>query len=176
MFFEQGQLGANFFFKRGDGDCGNTKKLFSTITGQLGSANPHLTCGVSNAINDDPDISTRPLKEQFNKLLLQPLSSLDQSQHTTNMLIVIDALDECDRENNITVILKLLPQLQELTSVHWRILLTSKPELPIHQRLKGMKVSEHRDFILHEIPESEIEQDISTFLKHKLSEIRVKQE
>lgn len=176
MFKEQGQLGANFFFKRGEGDRGNAKRLFSAITRQLVTVIPHLTCGVSNAIDDDPDISTRSLKEQFNKLLLQPLSGLDQSQHTANMLIVIDALDECDREEDIQAILELLPRLQELTSVHWKIFLTSRPELSIHQSLKGMKDCEHRDFILHEIPKSEIEQDISTFLKHKLSEIRVKRE
>ncbi|EYE90296.1 uncharacterized protein EURHEDRAFT_407039 [Aspergillus ruber CBS 135680] len=176
MLKEQGQLGASFFFKRGEGDRSNAKRLFSTITRQLVTAIPHLTRGVSNAIDDDPDISTKSLKEQFNKLLFQPFSGLNQSQHTTNMLIVIDALDECDREEDIQVLLELLPQLQKLTSVHWKIFLTSRPELSIHQSLKGMKDSEHRDFILHEIPESMIEQDISTFLKHKLSEIRVKRE
>lgn len=176
MFKEEGQLGASFFFRRGGGDRGNAKRLFSTITRQLITAIPQLTLGVSDAIDDDPDISTKSLREQFNRLLFQPLSNLNQSQHTTKMLIVIDALDECDREEDIQVILELLPQLQELTSVHWKIFMTSRPELSIHQSLKEMKDSEHRDFILHEIPESVVEQDISTFLKHKFSEIRVKRE
>ena len=173
MFKEQGQLGASFFFKRGEGDCGNAKRFFSTITRQLVTAIPLLTHAVSNAIDDYPDISTKSLKEQFNKLLLQPFSGLSQNQHTTNILVVIDALDECDREEDIQVILELLPQLKELTSVNWKLFLASRPELSIHQSLKGMKDNEHRDFILHEIAESVIEQDISTFLRHKLSEIRV---
>ena len=176
MFKEQGQLGASFFFKRGEGDRGNAKRFFSTITRQLVTAIPHLTHAVSNAIDNHPDISTKSLKEQFDKLLLQPFSGLSQNQHTTNILVVIDALDECDREEDIQVILELLPQLKELTSVNWKLFLTSRPELSIHQSLKGMKDNEHRDFILHEIAESVIEQDISTFLRHKLSEIRVTRE
>lgn len=118
IFKEQGQLGASFFFKRGEGDHGNVKRFFSTITRQLVTAIPHLAHAVSNAIDDYPDISTKSLKEQFNKLLFQPSSGLSQNQHTTNMLIVIDALDECDREEDIQVILELLPQLKELTSVN----------------------------------------------------------
>lgn len=88
---------------------------------------------------------------------------------------MVDALDECDREKDIQAILQLLSQLQELTSVHLRIFLISRLELAICLSLEEMKSGDHQDFILHEILKPVIEQDISLFLKHKLSAIRKNQ-
>lgn len=79
MFKEHGQLRASFFFKRGEGDCGNVKRFFSTITRQLITAIPQLTPDVSNTIDEDPDISTKSLKSQFDKLIFQPLCKLNQA-------------------------------------------------------------------------------------------------
>ncbi|KAL4949059.1 hypothetical protein BDW69DRAFT_198408 [Aspergillus filifer] len=94
-FQQKGLLGASFFFKRGEGDRGNATKLFPTITGQLLDRNPELQPAVIRAIQDDPKISSKPLKEQFEKLLLQPLQGLGSAVHKNSVLvIVIDALDE----------------------------------------------------------------------------------
>ncbi|KAL2845524.1 hypothetical protein BJX68DRAFT_256720 [Aspergillus pseudodeflectus] len=40
--------------------------------------------------------------------MLQPLVAMDQSQSSTSLVVVIDALDECEREEDVVVILKLL--------------------------------------------------------------------
>lgn len=110
------------------------------------------------------------LKEQFKKLLLKPLLDVEKGKITTRV-IVIDALDECDSEDDIQVILRLLPQVQQSTSVQLRFLLTSRPELTI--RLGFTEITgAHQDLILHEVPKHIIEQDISLFLEHKLSIIR----
>lgn len=45
------------------------------------------------------------------------------------MVIVIDALDECDPDDDIRVVLQLLPQVRQALGL--RIFLTSRPELPI---------------------------------------------
>ena len=71
-FFKQSKiLGASFFFKRGEEDRGNAIKLFPTITKQLVASIPQLSPGVQEAIRHDPNIATRSLKDQFEKLLLQ---------------------------------------------------------------------------------------------------------
>jgi len=44
-------------------------------------------------------------------LILQPLQELDLDL-TTSMVIVIDALDECEHDNEIQIILELLPHVQ----------------------------------------------------------------
>lgn len=172
-FKERKLLGASFFFKRGEGDRGNAKKLFSTITRQLLTSIPQLTPGVRKAIEDDPDITAKSLKEQFDNLLLQPLFSLEQSDHRTfTMVIVIDALDECEQENDIRLILQLLPQVQKSSSVQLRIFLTSRPELPVRLGFKKIENEDYQDLGLHEIPKPEIKHDISLFLKDRFSQIR----
>ena len=174
MFKEEGKLGASFFFKRGGGDRGNAKRFFSTITRQLITAAPQLEPYVSKAIKDDPDISIKSLREQFNKLLLQPICTMDKNQSSIKMVLVIDALDECDGQDDIRVILELLPQLQKSTPMHLRIFLTSRPELPIRLGFQEIGNKGHQDLILHEISEDLISRDIARFLHDRLSHIRQK--
>jgi hypothetical protein len=163
-------LGASFFFKRGEEDRGSTKRLFPTLIEQLVTSIPQLTPSIQNAIEDDANISEKVLREQFERLLLQPLLKLKQGP-TATMVIVIDALDECEQEDDIRVILRLLPQVQKSNSVQLRFLLTSRPELPIRLGFKGI-TDEHQDLILHEIPKPVLERDISLFLEHRLLNIR----
>ncbi|KAJ5249461.1 hypothetical protein N7524_011777 [Penicillium chrysogenum] len=159
-FKDKGQLGATFFFKRGEGSRGNARYLVSTITRLL------LAPGVLAAIENDPNISSKYLSEQFNKLL-QPLGSL-RSDRPITIIMVIDALDECDREEDMQIIIRLLLSLQDYESVRLRVFLTSRPDLPI---LLGFKQNNnHKDVILHELPPPVIERDLRLFLKHKLSE------
>src|SRR5579871_6684454 len=72
-FADDGQLGASFFFKRGEGDRGNASKFFTTITFQLVHRVPSLKPYVRSAINAEPRISQKSLKEQFEKFIFQPL-------------------------------------------------------------------------------------------------------
>ncbi|GMG38371.1 unnamed protein product [Aspergillus oryzae] len=99
-FQNQGLLGASFFFKRGEADRGNAKYLISTITRQLVIRHHRLAPEVLNAIKNDPNIASKSLSEQCEKLLCQPLVKLHLDQPTT-IVIVIDALDECDGEDDI---------------------------------------------------------------------------
>ena len=172
-FKEAKLLGASFFFKRGEGDRGNAMKLFSTITRQLVLNLPHLIPFVQKALDDDPDVVGKSLKEQFEKLLLQPLLSLESSHlPTSTLVIVIDALDECERDEDIRIILQLLPQLGILDTIRLRIFLTSRPEWPILQEFSRATSDWQDIFALHEIDKSAIEHDISLFLRHRLSVIR----
>ncbi|KAF7136923.1 hypothetical protein CNMCM5793_006585 [Aspergillus hiratsukae] len=168
-FKDKGQLGATFFFRRGEADRGNVKYLISTITRQLVTKYRQLVPDVLDAIKNDPNIASKFLSEQFEKLLYQPLLKLHLNQPTT-IVIVIDALDECEREDDIRVILQLLFRLQEIRSVHLRVFLTSRPELSIRLGFKQNK--NHQDLVLHELPKPEIERDIRLYLAHKLSRIR----
>jgi hypothetical protein len=165
-------LGASFFFKRGNWDRGNAMKLFPTMARQLAARVPELVPGIQNALDEDPDTTSKSLKEQFDKLLLQPLMSLQSaSSQSPTMVLVIDALDECERDEDIRIILQLLPQLRSANSLRILIFLTSRPELPIRLGLSKITSREHEDFVLHEIPELVIEHDISLFLKHRLAAI-----
>ncbi|KAI9373897.1 WD domain protein, partial [Aspergillus egyptiacus] len=169
-FQKQGLLGASFFFKRGEGDRGNAARFFPTITKQLFTKIPELRAAIIQVIRDNPGISAKPLRDQFKELIHKPLQSLTQSKpQSSPLVIVVDALDECEKDNEIQVILQLLPYVQELNSLCLRFFITSRPELPI--RL-GFQTVGHHDLILHEVPEPIIERDISMFLEDKLIAIR----
>jgi hypothetical protein len=53
-FAEDGQLGASFFFKRGEGERGNASKFFTTIIRHLVRRVPTLVPYVKSAINAEP--------------------------------------------------------------------------------------------------------------------------
>jgi hypothetical protein len=56
-------LGASFFFKRGEADRGNAKKIFPTLIRQLILWKPELRAGVQKALDNDPDIASKSLRE-----------------------------------------------------------------------------------------------------------------
>jgi hypothetical protein len=128
---------------------------------------------MSKAITEDMNLASKNLSQQFNKFILQPMRNLQLDEPAT-MVIVIDALDECDREEDIDVILRLLFSLQDISCVRLRIFLTSRPELPIRLGFKrNDKESEnHEALVLHGLPKPDIERDIRLFLEHSLSAIR----
>ncbi|KAF4234051.1 hypothetical protein CNMCM6457_004200 [Aspergillus fumigatiaffinis] len=144
----RGMLGASFFFEDGSKDRGNATRLFSTIAKQLAANVPLLIPGISKAVALDPDISSKPPKLQFDRLLLQPLLSLDQDSRTTTKVLVIDGLEECIQDD-IQTILHLLLQLQRSTCVPIRIFLTSNPVGTICQGFRGL--TDYQDIDLHKV-------------------------
>ncbi|KAK4139040.1 uncharacterized protein C8A04DRAFT_16219, partial [Dichotomopilus funicola] len=158
-FADDGLLGASFFFKRGEGDRGKAGLVFPTIARQLVRKIPDLVPSVREAIDADPDVPRKALRDQFEKLILQPLGCI---RHTTPVVIIIDALDECDRDDDVETVITLLAQAKVVRPVPLKIFITSRPELPIrlgfnHEDVKG----KYRDLALHQISEQVVEQDIS---------------
>jgi hypothetical protein len=173
MFQKQRLLGASFFFKRGEGDRGNATRFFPTIARQLFTRVPELRGAILRAIKDNPGISTKPFKEQFEKLIYQPLDNLQVKLQRPHLVTVIDALDECEGENDILIILQQLARAHESRSVSLRVFITSRPELPIRLGFQAAE-NEYQDLILHEIPAPVIKRDISLFLEHRLVKISKK--
>jgi hypothetical protein len=168
-FQQRKLLGGSFFFKRGEGDRGNAARFFPTIARQLFNKVPELRPAILQAIKDNQGISMKPYKEQFEQLIYQPLS-LVQLQGSP-LVIVVDALDECEGENDIQIILQQLPRAHESRSVSLRFFITSRPELPIRLGFQAAE-NTYQDLVLHEIPAPVIERDISLFLENKLIKIR----
>ncbi|KAK5651140.1 hypothetical protein OQA88_13234 [Cercophora sp. LCS_1] len=167
-FAEKGLLGASFFFKRGEGDRGKASLVFPTIARQLVHKIPALAPSVRKAI--DADVPKKALREQFEKLILHPLGTI---QLTTAIAIVIDALDECEGDEDVKTIIALLAQANVVRSVHLRIFITSRPELPIRLGFKDVQ-GKYQGLALHQIPEQIVKQDISTFLTNELARIKNK--
>ena len=170
---DQRQLGASFFFKKGEAERGNATRFVTTIAANLMAYVPGLKSEIKKAIDADPAISEKFLKDQFEKLILHPLSETQRKfSQALELFVVIDALDECEREEDIRLILQLLAQTRNIRPVLIRVFVTSRPELPIRLGFKKMPDGSYQDLVLHEVSEKTIEHDITLFLKHKLGEIQ----
>lgn len=171
LFANKGKLGASFFFKRGERDRGNAGLFFTTIASQLVSREPRMAPLVREAIDANPTINSKALKEQFEKLVLEPLGKLTGDPDKLKpVVVVVDALDECE-ERDIRVIVNVLSQAKSQTLVKLRIFVTSRPELTIRLGFGDIK-GKYQDMVLHEIPEPIIEHDIKAFLDDELVRIR----
>jgi hypothetical protein len=166
---DQKRLGASFFFSRNQGDLNHAGKFFTTIAVQLTNAITAVKPYVCDAIAKHPNIAQQGLSEQWKHLIFQPLSNLrDVSPQSQTFVLVIDALDECEGEDDIRFILQLLAEAKALETVRLRILITSRPETPIYFSFHSIPMVTHQDFILHEISDSIIQRDIFIYLRHEL--------
>jgi hypothetical protein len=62
-FADHQQLKASFFFKRGEGERGNATRFFTTIAAQLARCVSGLGPGIKKAIEANPAISEKTLKD-----------------------------------------------------------------------------------------------------------------
>lgn len=168
-FADEGRLGGSFFFKRGEADRSGLAKFFTTIVADLVIRRPEIASHVKSALEGDPSIAAKNAREQFDKLFLQPLLRAELEEKP--IVIVVDALDECESEDDIKRLINLLsvPQLQ--AAKHIKIFLTSRPELPPRVSFGAIDGS-YQDALLHAVPEPVIERDIYYFLEHELGKIR----
>jgi hypothetical protein len=170
-FAGQQQLGASFFFKRGERERGNAKRFFTTIATQLAVRVPEIRPQITKAIDADPDISEKALQNQFERLILQPLSEVGSLPKTV-LIVVIDALDECAQDSDIRAILQLLSRTKDLKPVSLRIFVTSRPELHVRLGFRRIPDDTYEFLVLEEVSNETIEHDIHIYLEHELTRIR----
>ncbi|KAK7582831.1 hypothetical protein V3481_012129 [Fusarium oxysporum f. sp. vasinfectum] len=169
---KQGDLGASFFFKRGETDRGNLTKFVPTVARQLAWSTPGVATFIKNALDVHPAIADKAVREQFEKLVRDPLSKATAtSLSRPSVVIVVDALDECEKDADIKLLLELFSTLRSAGSLRVRVLVTSRPELPVRLGFSAIGDT-HQDLILHKIPQLIIEHDISVFLHHEFANIR----
>jgi hypothetical protein len=57
------------------------------------------------AISEDQGIVQRVLRDQWRELIIGPLSQLEAGSLPSPLIIVIDALDECESESHVKQVL-----------------------------------------------------------------------
>jgi len=169
---EKKRLAASFFFTRGKKDVSHSRMFFTTIAAQLANSLPVLRTFISDAIDNNTHIMTQGPREQWNQLILNPLKNAPTQ--SIQLIVVIDALDECDNMQDIQLILLLLEEAKDLDTIRIKIFLTSRPEIPIFDGFRQLSGEAYQDFILHNIPLDTVSADISTFFRQKLSPLKAK--
>jgi hypothetical protein len=167
---QQGLLGGSFFFSRTDISRQRAGAVLPTIAYQLAKWRSALRQPLCDAINSDREIAERTMKEQVECLFVQALS------HTTSpvprALLVVDALDECDKigacEGGLLVPL-LVGCLRQLPfSV--KVFITSRDEPSICRMFDSLLAehSMHKAALHIDIEEKIVNADIELYLYDKL--------
>jgi hypothetical protein len=163
-------LSASFFFKRDEQDRGHASLFFTTIVAQLVSKVPDMKPFIQEALYADPDLPGKALGVQFEKLFFQPLSKLNDfdKRYGAYSVIVVDGLDECDRDDDIREIIILLSQVNQLGWL--KVFITSRPELSV--RLGFNKIQgNYEEIFLSEVSPGSIHRDIARFFSYELARI-----
>jgi hypothetical protein len=172
-FASREQLGASFFSKKGKRERSNASRFLITTATDLVTCEPGMLPGIRKTLDEDSAISHKALKDQFVKLILQPLLGIKQAcLRALAHVVVINALEECLREADIRAILQLLAQTKDVRPVPLRIVVTSRPELHIRLGFREMPNGTYQDLVLHKVPKSTIEHDIRLFLEHELGVVQ----
>ncbi len=135
IYKEDSSLAGCFFFQHHLGRRSNPKIFIQSLCNQFQSTIP----GYSKLIeNDIAKLDPEPLSvfELFSYLIKEPLSCLHSVPE--NMMIVIDALDECDYESCSDLLKLLIRDFIKLP--RWiQIILTTRPDKKILHSLKRIK-------------------------------------
>ncbi|KAK4248625.1 hypothetical protein C7999DRAFT_40243 [Corynascus novoguineensis] len=142
-YSDKKRLGASFFFSRGGGDLASTRRFAATIAAQLAETSLQLRRHIADAASATRRIHGLGLYDQWERLILQPLAQLSKEAFPYPLVIVVDALDECDNNDDVSLLIRCLTHAVAVEQVNLRIFVTSRPDQPTHQ-----------DFILHDIEQS----------------------
>ncbi|KAK5718094.1 hypothetical protein LTR17_015882 [Elasticomyces elasticus] len=165
---KRGMLGGSFFFAQG-GRAADT--LITTLAAQMASKLPSARQHICQAILDDKEIAHQALRDQWDKLIVKPLTKLETRTSPT-VVIVLDAMDECDNESDTRIILRLLAETKPQRNCRLRIFVTSRPELPIRCGFQQIPAAERQDYVLQDIRPVLVDRDLTLFFEAKLSSIR----
>ncbi|GJJ10992.1 hypothetical protein Clacol_005221 [Clathrus columnatus] len=167
QFESIGRLGSFFCFDRNYSLERRRDKIFSTIARDLADLDIQIKHELAKVIRNKTSLrTTTDLHLQWKNFIFEPLNVISEVS-TGPILIIVDALDECDNPGSRQDLLKVLET--ELTSLptNIRFLITSRPENDI--MLTFNKLQPHiRTKMMDTIPESESERDILTYLRANL--------
>lgn len=171
----QNLLGASFFFQRGQGEAEHSGLFCTTLAAQLAlTTRKNMAPSISQAIKDQVDIleKNRTMKDQFDKLILQPLQDLhvpEQSIPTT--IILVDALDECEEEEAVGWILGLFTSEDVRHNTRLKLFVTGRPQYHVQkafQKISDCLLKCNLDKGL----EGHTEKDIRLFFHDELRKIK----
>ncbi|CUA77010.1 putative WD repeat-containing protein all2124 [Nostoc sp, PCC 7120] [Rhizoctonia solani] len=157
------ELGASFFCDRSLPECRNVKFILPTIAYQLARFSNPFKAALSQALGEDPDAHTKVLQVQFERMILKPLQAVASGLPET-VVVVIDALDECEDKYGVEQILDMVFKHASVLPV--KFLVSSRPEHHIREKIEGSDLKTH--ITLHQLEKKDVKADIETYLRQEL--------
>ncbi|KAB5587972.1 Vegetative incompatibility protein HET-E-1 [Ceratobasidium theobromae] len=162
---EQKQLGASFFCTRTSPECRDANQIIPTIAYQLAQCSVPFQSALCEVLSHHRDISSAKIPKQFERLLKEPLLRVKDAIQD-NLVVVIDALDECENRHGVGLILDAL--LEFADNLPLQFFVTSRPEPEVRNKLLPRDAKTRAVLHLHEMEESLVQADIELYLKEEL--------
>ncbi|CAE6357765.1 unnamed protein product [Rhizoctonia solani] len=166
----RGLLGASFFCTRASSECQDVGRIMPTIAYQLARYSMSFQSAAVKALESDPDIGTRAITEQCERLIKEPLSRV-KDDIPNGLVVVIDALDECSSANGVRKILDVL--FRTAPDFPLKFFVTSRPEPDIRHRIEAQPDRARSICTLHDIEASLVQADIKLYLRDELADTTV---
>ncbi|KAG8725036.1 hypothetical protein FRC09_009636 [Ceratobasidium sp. 395] len=164
-------LGASFFCSRQLPACRDVNRIIPTISSQLALYSLPFRHALSQVLERSKDAHNQPLEEQFQHLVAVPLQNIAHT-FTDNVVIVIDALDECEDREGVDQILDTL--ISHVGGLPVKFFVSSRPEAMIMDRMRNREQEGLRSELhLHELDHTVVQDDIKTYLRIKLKPTEV---
>ncbi|KAG8704160.1 hypothetical protein FRC09_003732, partial [Ceratobasidium sp. 395] len=162
-----GKLAASFFCARWSSECRDAKAILPSISYQLALFSRPFLCAISNTFDQAIDLQTLSIQDQFERLIVTPLRIVGYT-FPTGVVVVVDALDECENQDIVDQILGVLPTYASTLPI--KFLTTSRPRSNLLYRIRS---EEGNDAVLESrlstLDPSLVRQDIKTFMEAELS-------
>ncbi|KAJ7301107.1 WD40-repeat-containing domain protein, partial [Mycena albidolilacea] len=167
MLRKNGRLGGSFFCLRGDANQGNPMRILPTLAMTLASQDMTFKSALLTALNEGIS-SNANLEIQIENLLEVPLRSAYRGG-MPHLVLVIDALDELDGEDNTKDLLRRLVSV--VPGLPIKLFVTSRPERHIRPHFDN-SADLRRVLRLHDIEANIVKDDMSHYFTNCLASIR----
>ncbi|KAF8695645.1 WD domain, G-beta repeat, partial [Rhizoctonia solani] len=158
-------LAASFFCTRTDADCQDVARIIPTVAYQLARYCIPFRSALCDILGNDPDLRTKDVTKQFERLLVDPLKTI-KNDIPNNLVVVIDALDECNDQRGVEQVLDML--FKHASQLPIKFFVTSRPEAEIYTTMTT-HAPLRAAIYLHDIEKSLVSADIELYLKQELS-------
>jgi hypothetical protein len=167
---------ASFFISRHVVDRRDALNIFHTLVYQLAERNATMRHAVCDVLRAEPSLTKKGLGMQVSKLF-SPLLLL--VPRFTRIVIVIDALDECDKDDRDCEAGELIPLLMRALRAapyQARFLITSRVENSIRSMFDEITggTPEQMTLRLHEIDRCVVRGDLDRYFRHHLRRIALR--
>ncbi|KAL2797291.1 hypothetical protein BJX66DRAFT_335195 [Aspergillus keveii] len=169
------RLGASFFFVNTNEERNSVNNVFPTIAKSIARVVPDLKPYLYAALEENEDIQTQPLGNQLKKLILKLLRRVESENPLgVNLIVILDALDECKPVSDGRKLLSLLGSNPQLQDTGLRFFITSRPDAQLRAELDSQARKSIQNEILEKILQagSDGPDDITLYLRHELGRIR----
>jgi hypothetical protein len=168
-----GNLGAAFFISRNSLDRRTPLRIINSLVYQLACHDDEMRSCICAALRADADLAGASLNIQIPLLVAAPLQKRMDVQE--QIVLVLDALDECDKENGYEggqLLPLLVEALVDLPAV--RLFVTSRDEFSIRRMFASVvcqRPGASETVALHNIEQAIVQTDIHAYLAYSFQRI-----